>query len=105
MPKRVEVHRITSADPDPSAELVSRERTYLIMMGARMVAIVVAVVVPGLWRWVAIAAGVLLPYVAVVLVNQAKTRGTAADPYAFVPDHKVALTDTPYQGPLIRPED
>jgi Flp pilus assembly protein TadB len=106
VPKRpVEVHRITSANPDPSAELVSRERTYLAMMGARMVAIVVAVVVPGIWRWVAIAAGVLLPYVAVVLVNQAKTRGTSADPYAFIPDHKIALADTPYEGPLIRHED
>ena len=106
MPKRsVEVHRITSANPDPSAELVSRERTYLAMMGARMVAIVVAVVVPGIWRWVAIAAGVLLPYVAVVLVNQAKTRGTAVDPYAFIPDHKIALSDTPYEGPLIQHED
>ncbi len=106
MPKRaVEVHRITSVQPDPSQELVSRERTYLVMMGIRMVAIVVAVVVPGIWRWVAIAAGVLLPYIAVVLVNQAHTRGTAADPYAHVPDHKLALTDTPYTGPLIRDED
>ncbi len=101
----MEIHRITSAQPEPSRELVSRERTYLVMMGIRMVAIVVAVVVPGFWRWVAIAAGVVLPYIAVVLVNQAKTRGTAADPYAFVPDHKIALTDSPYQGPLIRHEE
>jgi Flp pilus assembly protein TadB len=103
--RAAEVHRITSAQPDPSKELVSRERTYLIMMGIRMAAIVAAVLVSGIWRWMAIAAGVLLPYIAVVLVNQARTRGTAADPYAFVPDHKIALTDTPYQGPLIQHED
>lgn len=84
---------------------MSRERTYLIMMAIRMVAIVVAVMVPGFWRWVAIAAGVLLPYIAVVLVNQAHTRGTEVDPYAFVPDHKLALSDAPYSGPLIQHED
>ena len=42
---RVEVHRITSAQPGPSADLVHRERQYLFLMGMRMVAIVVAVVV------------------------------------------------------------
>jgi Flp pilus assembly protein TadB len=106
VPKRVgEVHRITSAQPDPSQELVSRERTYLVMMAVRMAAIVVAVIVPGVWRWVAIAAGVLLPYVAVVLVNQARTRGTAADPYAFVPDHKVAIADRPFEGTILRHDD
>jgi Flp pilus assembly protein TadB len=105
VPHRDEVHRITSADPDPPQELVSRERTYLILMGIRMVAIVVAVVVPGVWRAVAIALGVFLPYFAVVLVNQARTRGTALDPYAFVPEHKVALADRPFEGTIIRPED
>ncbi|MCU0300580.1 MAG: DUF3099 domain-containing protein [Candidatus Nanopelagicales bacterium] len=105
MPRRDEVHRITSAQPGPSRDLVNRERTYLLMMATRMVAIVVAVVVPGWWRAVAIALGVLLPYVAVVLVNQARTRGTELDPYAFVPDHKVALTDRPFEGTVIRHED
>ncbi|HEX6888009.1 MAG TPA: DUF3099 domain-containing protein [Candidatus Nanopelagicales bacterium] len=100
MPRRDEVHRITTAQPDAPAELVSRERTYLVMMATRMVAIVVAVVVPGVWRWIAIALGVLLPYIAVVLVNQARTRGTQYDPY-FVPEHKVALTDRPQEGPVI----
>jgi Flp pilus assembly protein TadB len=97
----VEIHRITSAQPGPSADLMSRERTYLFLMATRMVAIVVAVVVPGVWRWVAIALGVLLPYIAVVLVNTAKTRGTEDDPNFFVPDHKVALADRPFEGTVI----
>lgn len=101
----VEVHRITSAQPGPSADLVSRERTYLLMMGTRMVAIVVAVVVPGIWRWVAIALGVFLPYIAVVLVNAARTRGTEADPNFFVPDHKVAIADKPFGGTVLRHDD
>lgn len=96
MPDRREVHRITTAQPGPSADLVSRERTYLLMMGTRMVAIVVAVVVPGPWRWIAIAAGVFLPYVAVVLVNAARTRPTEDDPPVFVPEQRVALSDRPF---------
>lgn len=92
----VEVHRITSAQPGPSADLKSRERTYLIMMGTRMAAIVVAVVVPGIWRWIAIVLGVFLPYIAVVLVNAARTRGTEDDPDFYIAEPRVALTATPY---------
>jgi hypothetical protein len=73
-------------------------------MGLRMVAIVVAVLVPGVWRWVAIAAGILLPYFAVILVNQAKVRGTQDDPNYFVPEPKVAIADTPFGGEVIRHE-
>jgi hypothetical protein len=73
----------------------------LVLMATRMVAIVVAVVTPGLWRWVAIAAGVLLPYIAVVLVNATRTRGTEADPYYVAP---VAVADRPYEGPVFRGE-
>ncbi len=84
---------------------MGRERTYLFMMGTRMVAIVVAVVVPGIWRWIAIALGVFLPYIAVVLVNAVRTRGTEADPSFFVPDHKVAIADRPFEGDVITPDD
>ena len=101
MRRDAEVHRITSAQPDPSAELVHRERQYLILMGTRMAAIVVAVVVPGIWRWIAITAGVLLPYLAVVLVNSAKVRGTPADPYYVAPAEQVALTEIPFEGVII----
>ncbi len=90
--------------PDPSAELVHRERQYLILMATRMAAIVVAVVVPGVWRWIAIAAGVLLPYLAVVLVNSAKVRGTPADPYFVAPVEAVAITEAPFQGVILTPD-
>lgn len=86
-----QVHRITTAQPDPTPEQLSRERTYLAMMATRMVAIVVAVVVPGFWRWVAIAAGVLLPYVAVVMVNAARTRGAGEAEDPFTPEARAAL--------------
>lgn len=102
---RVEVHRITSAQPGPSADLVHRERQYLFLMGMRMVAIVVAVVVPGFWRWIAVAAGILLPYFAVVLVNAVKVRGTPDDPY-YVPETRVAIEGSaPFSGDVIAHED
>jgi len=103
--REVEVHRITSAQPGPTAEQMGRERTYLFMMGTRMVAIVVAVVVPGIWRWIAIVLGTFLPYIAVVLVNSVRTRGTEDDPNFFVPDHKTAITDRPFEGRVIRPDE
>lgn len=101
MSRQAEVHRITSAQPGPSADLRHRERQYLLLMGTRMIAIVVAVAVPGMWRWIAIAAGILLPYFAVVLVNAAKVRGTEEDPNFFVAQPRAAITDTPFDGPVI----
>lgn len=70
-----------------------------------MVAIVVAVAVPGVWRWIAVAAGVLLPYFAVILVNAVKVRGTPDDPNYFVPESKVAITETPFRGEVIQHEE
>lgn len=95
------VHRITTVHPGSTPEQQGRERTYLIMMGTRMVAIVVAVVMPGIWRWIAIVLGVFLPYIAVVMVNAARTRGTPADPAYIPPDQTPAITDRPYSGRII----
>ncbi len=97
MRRDAEVHSITSAQPGPSADFVHRERQYLFLMGTRAVAIVVAVLVPGFWRWIAVALGIMLPYIAVVLVNAAKVRGTPEDPTFFVPDPKTAISDAPFE--------
>lgn len=70
-----------------------------------MVAIVVAVVVPGFWRWIAVAAGILLPYFAVVLVNAVQVRGTPEDPNYFMPETKTAITEAPFAGGVIPHED
>ena len=103
--RQLEIHRITSAQPDASPDLVNRERTYLLMMGTRMVAIVVAVVVPGVWRWIAIALGVFLPYIAGVLGNAVRTKGTTEGPEPFVPMHKIAVSDRPFEGTVIPHEE
>lgn len=68
------VYRITTAGHEPTPEQRRRALTYLIMMGVRFVAVILAVIVPGWWRLVPVALGVVLPYVAVVLVNAANTK-------------------------------
>ncbi len=68
------VYRITTAGHEPTPEQLGRERTYLVMMGIRFVAIVLAVILPGWWRLLPVALGVVLPYVAVVLVNAVHTK-------------------------------
>lgn len=101
---KIAVHRITTAGAAEPADIQSRERAYLVMMGIRFIAIIVAVTVPGIWRWVAIAAGVILPYIAVVTVNATRTRGTQADP-AFLADQKLELTTTPDPQTWRAPDD
>lgn len=101
MSRDTEVQRITSAGPDPTRESVHRERQYLLLMGLRMVAIVVAVVVPGIWRWIAVAAGVALPYFAVILVNAVKVRDTEDDPNFVRPEPVAAVADKPFSGKII----
>ncbi len=100
----VEVHRITTAEPPQSREQAARQRTYLLMMGTRMIAIVVAVVVPGIWRWIAIVVGITFPYLAVVLANAVHERDEDEAPRPFVPDHKPVLDDRPAEERIYRPE-
>ena len=102
--RRDEIYQITTAQPSPTAEQLRRERLYLFMMGTRMVAIVVAVMVPGFWRIVTVAMGVCIPYIAVVLVNAVHSRDIEAAETGFVPTHKPALADTPFEGVVI-PDD
>ena len=51
------------------------------------------------------AAGILLPYFAVILVNAVKVRGTPDDPNYFVPEPKVAITEAPFGGAVIHHDD
>ncbi|MGV1004746.1 MAG: DUF3099 domain-containing protein [Candidatus Nanopelagicales bacterium] len=94
------VYRITTAGHEPTPEQRDRERTYLIMMAIRFVAVILAVVLPGMWRVAPVVLGVFLPYVAVVLVNAVRTKDRSA------PGQDVALRPrvaAPMQRPS--PED
>jgi len=65
-----QVHLVTSARRAHSEELSERTRRYLISMAIRTVCVVLAIfVVHGPLRLVAIAAAVILPWLAVVVAN------------------------------------
>jgi len=100
-PRRDEVHSITSMTSPATREFEVRKWTYLIMMGIRAAAIVLAVLLPGALRWVAIAAGICLPYFAVVLVNAVHTKGMPAPPdfSQLPPDDR-----PPLPGPMVFPD-
>lgn len=69
---------ITDARTGTSQEMASRQKRYAITMAIRTACFISMIFVPGPFRWVLLAAAVFLPYVAVVLANQANTRTTSA---------------------------
>lgn len=81
--------RITTAARSPRAELAHRQRRYAISMAIRTVCFIAAVVVGNGWfRWVLIAAALILPYVAVVMANSAAPTTFDDPPEQPVHDHK-----------------
>jgi hypothetical protein len=66
---------ITDARTATSEEHAGRVRRYAITMGFRTACFIAMIFVPGFWRWVLFACAVFLPYVAVLLANQAHQRG------------------------------
>lgn len=84
---------ITSAPQSPLDEFNDRRRQYAIVMSIRIACFILAVVVTVTWlRIVFIIGALVLPWVAVIAANQAKTR-RAAGPALFVPAPRRALTD------------
>jgi hypothetical protein len=66
---------ITDAQPGASADLKSREKRYGITMAIRVACFLIAVIwVPSPYLWVLLAAAAVLPYVAVIIANQADQR-------------------------------
>jgi hypothetical protein len=64
---------VTTAPQSPREEQRSRERRYLFTMGVRVVCFILAIVLVGLGlRWeagIAVAASLVLPWVAVIVAN------------------------------------
>ncbi len=66
---------ITDAQPGASADLKSREKRYGITMAVRVACFLIAIIwVPRPYMWVLLAAAAVLPYVAVIIANQADER-------------------------------
>lgn len=68
--------RITSAPAGLSDDVARRTRRYLIQMGIRVLCFIGAVTIQHWVRWLLLAGAVVLPYVAVVLANAGRERGS-----------------------------
>jgi hypothetical protein len=83
LPPLPEVTRITSVKAPTSSDSEERIRRYLIQMGLRVACFIGAVVIDHWTRWLLVVAAVVLPYIAVVLVNAGQERGS--DPGTYLP--------------------
>ncbi|MFE8913567.1 DUF3099 domain-containing protein [Streptomyces globisporus] len=96
-----EVIRITGARQGLTEDVRGRQRRYVISMSVRTVSVVLAAVLWNVERHVAIVAlalGVLLPYVAVVIANAGRENATSL-PTTFVPmPMRPALEAAPVAG-------
>lgn len=70
---------ITNAQLGTSREMASREKRYAITMAIRTACFISMIFVPGPFRWVLLGGAIFLPYIAVVLANQANTRVQTSD--------------------------
>ncbi|MEU9095727.1 DUF3099 domain-containing protein [Streptomyces sp. NPDC087901] len=97
-----EVFRITGARQGLAEDVRGRQRRYVISMSVRTVSVVAAAVLWNVERHVAIVAlalGVLLPYVAVVIANAGRENSPSI-PSTFVPaPTRLALDAAPVAGP------
>jgi hypothetical protein len=78
---------ITNAQRPASDDLKSRQVRYGITMAFRVACFIAMIWVPSPYRWFLLGAAVILPYIAVIIANQADQRGQsgsfekgAADP-------------------------
>lgn len=71
-------HSITTAGDPRSADLARRQKRYVIMMSVRMICFVGVLLVPGWWKVAMVIGAVVLPYVAVIGVNQPDQRRSTA---------------------------
>ncbi|MFF4170534.1 DUF3099 domain-containing protein [Streptomyces sp. NPDC001744] len=89
MPKRgeTEVFRITGARQGLADDVRGRQRRYVISMTVRTLSVIAAAVLWNVERhvaFVALALGILLPYVAVVIANAGRETAPSL-PSTFVP--------------------
>lgn len=86
---------ITGAAQGRSADASRRQRNYLIMMGIRMLCFVGLIFVPGNFKWVLLGGAVVLPYIAVLVVNQGDQRTHTTSAPAVAPDERAPVADAP----------
>lgn len=83
---------VTDARGAASQELSSRMRRYTLAMAFRLACFISMAFVGGWLRWTLLAFAVFLPYVAVVLANQADQRSVESQVEHGAPEDAPALT-------------
>jgi hypothetical protein len=83
---------ITDARMGTTEEMTSRIRRYTITMAFRTACFISMIFVHGPFRWVLFACAVALPYIAVVMANQAKQRTTSGRVEPGEPAERPQLT-------------
>ncbi|MEV4429246.1 DUF3099 domain-containing protein [Streptomyces sp. R-07] len=99
MPKHggTEVFRITGARQGLADDVRGRQRRYVISMTVRTLSVIAAAVLWNVERHVAVVAlalGILLPYIAVVIANAGRERAPSL-PSTFVPTPERPALDAP----------
>lgn len=92
-PASPEPQSVTTAPISRRDEQAARMRQYLVTMGIRTVCFVVAVIADGWLRWTCVVAAVVLPYVAVIIVNAVRPRAMSVMTQA--PPHGLHLPSAP----------
>lgn len=83
---------ITDARDGASHDLDQRQRRYLLAMGFRVACFIGMIFVPGWPRWALFGAAVVLPYIAVLVANQANERRLPASVEHGEPEGAPQLT-------------
>jgi Protein of unknown function (DUF3099) len=96
-----EVFRITGAAAGLTDDVRARQRRYVISMSVRTVCVVLAFVMWNVSRpfaWAALVAGVLLPYIAVVIANAGRENAVELPNGTISPPPRQQLEAPPQQG-------
>jgi len=87
---------ITDAREAASLEQFSRVKRYTLAMAFRMACFLGILVVDGWLRWILLAVAVFLPYVAVLLANQADERTVTSTVEHGAPEPVAQIAASPY---------
>ena len=82
---------ITNAQDALSLEQRGRERRYFISMMVRTACFIATIFLPNPFRWFAMGAAIILPYVAVVIANAGRESGK--EPTAIMQSKRLSITD------------
>jgi hypothetical protein len=89
---------ITDARTPASVEMSSRVRRYTYTMAFRTACFLSMIFVDGVARWVLFACALVLPYIAVILANQANQRSIREQANFGVPSDRPQLTAGPEES-------